>query len=157
MLGRIEAIDIIALVVIAGGLFLKFSGADGVVGTLLTTVVLFYFGKKELYDKAVERKETAGKIESVGELIRRIAKEEGVDPELAYKVAKCESSLNLDARGINKTGSVDRGVFQWNDKYHPEISDDCAYDVECATRAFCKAVSEGHLSWWNASKTCWEK
>ena len=157
MLSKIEAIDLIALVVIVGGLILKFTGADGVVGTLLTTVVLFYFGKKELYDKARDRKETAGKVESVGEMIRRIAKEEKVDPELAYKVAKCESSLNPHARGINTTGSVDRGVFQWNDKYHPEVSDDCAFDVECATRAFCKAVNEGHLNWWNASKKCWEK
>ena len=157
MLSKIEAIDIIALVVIVGGLFLKFTGADGVVGTLLTTVVLFYFGKKEVFDKAVERREKSGKVESVGEQIRRIAKEEGVDPELAYKVAKCESSLNPDARGINKTGSVDRGVFQWNDKYHPEITNDCAYDVDCATRAFCKAQKEGNLSWWNASKKCWNQ
>ena len=157
MLSKIEAIDLIALVVIVGGLILKFTGADGTVGTLLTTVVLFYFGKKEVYDKIVARKESAGKVESAGEQIRRIAIEEKVDPELAYKVAKCESSLNPHARGINAAGSEDRGVFQWNSKYHPEIDDDCAFDVECATRAFCKAVKEGHLSWWNASKECWSK
>jgi len=157
MLSKIEAIDIIALVVIAGGLTLKFTGADGVVGTLLTTVVLFYFGKKEVYDKVQSRKEIAGKIESVGEIIRRIAIEEKVDPELAYKIAKCESGLNPHARGINKTGSIDRGIFQWNDKYHPEVSDDCAFDVECSARAFCKAAKENHLSWWNASKECWSK
>ena len=157
MFNKLEAIDIIALVVITGGLFLKFCGADGVVGTLLTVVVMFYFGKKEVYDKVIARKETAGKVETVGEQIRRIATAEGIDPELAYKVAKCESSLNPDARGINKTGSVDRGVFQWNDKYHPEITDNCAFDVDCATKAFCKAVKEGHLNWWSASKKCWEK
>ena len=38
--------DIIALIVIVGGLILKFSGADGVVGTLLTVVVGFYFGRR---------------------------------------------------------------------------------------------------------------
>lgn len=157
MLNKLEPIDLIALVVIVGGLILKFSGADGVVGTLLTAVVMFYFGKKELYDKVIARQETAGKVETVGEQIRRIAKEEGVDPELAYRVAKCESALKPDARGINTTGSVDRGVFQWNDKYHPEITDNCAFDVDCATRAFCKAVKEDHLSWWSASKHCWDK
>lgn len=157
MLNKLEAIDIIAIIVIVGGLLLKFTGADGVVGTLLTTVVLFYFGKKEVYDKEVARKKSMGKTETVGEKIRRIAREEGVDPELAYRVAKCESSLNPQAMGINETGSVDRGLFQWNDKFHPEISDNCAYDVECSVRAFCKAVKEDHLSWWNASKDCWSE
>ena len=38
--------DIVALVVIAGGLWLKFSGADGLVGTLLTAIVFYYFGKR---------------------------------------------------------------------------------------------------------------
>ena len=38
--------DIIAIVVIVGGLILKFGGADGVVGTLLTVVVAFYFGRR---------------------------------------------------------------------------------------------------------------
>jgi len=38
--------DIIALVVVTGGLALKLAGADGLVGSLLTAIVFFYFGKK---------------------------------------------------------------------------------------------------------------
>lgn len=38
--------DVVALVVVIGGLWLKFSGADGVVGTLLTAIVFYYFGKR---------------------------------------------------------------------------------------------------------------
>ena len=38
--------DIIALVVIIGGLILKLQGADGVVGSMLVGVCFYYFGKK---------------------------------------------------------------------------------------------------------------
>jgi hypothetical protein len=88
-------------------------------------------------------------------LIRRIAKEEGVDPDLAVNVAKCESALNEKAVNTNKEGSKDRGLFQINDKYHPEITDVEAFNAEAATRFFCKAVKAGNISWWDASKKCW--
>jgi len=87
--------------------------------------------------------------------IRSIAKEEGVDPYLAVKVAKCESNLEPNAVCFNRNGTRDRGLFQWNDFWHPEISDECAFNVQCSTRAFCKAVKDGNLDWWNASKKCW--
>ena len=43
---KTEPQDIIALVVIIGGFTLKFTGADGLVGSLLTAIVFYYFGKK---------------------------------------------------------------------------------------------------------------
>lgn len=91
----------------------------------------------------------------VEEQIREIAKEELVDPDLATRVAKCESNFNPKAININTDGSKDRGIFQINDKYHPEISDQQAFDVCDSTRFFCKAFKAGNLSWWNASKKCW--
>jgi hypothetical protein len=45
-LSKMEPTDLIAIIVIVGGLILKFSGADGLVGTLLTAIVFFYFGEK---------------------------------------------------------------------------------------------------------------
>ena len=95
-------------------------------------------------------------FQEIAKGIRIIAEEEGVDPDLAVKVAECESGLNPRATNINRDGSVDRGLYQWNDKWHPEISDECAYNRYCATRAFCKAVKSGHLDWWSASKHCWK-
>lgn len=92
---------------------------------------------------------------SVEQQIRQIAKEEVVDPDLCVKVAKCESGLNPKATNTNTDGSIDRGIYQINNKYHPEVSQEQAFDVEFSTRFFCKAFKEGHLSWWNASKTCW--
>lgn len=95
--------------------------------------------------------------ESTEEMIRRIATEEKVDQELAVNVARCESGFNPKAININTTGSKDRGLYQINDYYHPEVTDEQAYNPEWATRWFCKAIREGHISWWNASKKCWDK
>lgn len=155
LLKRFQPIDIIAIFVVVGGLILKFSGADGVVGTILTTVILFYFGKKTLVDSIIERKLPEAKAETVEQIIKRVALGEGVDPGLALRVAKCESGLNPAATNRNANGSLDRGLYQWNDKWHPEITDEIAFDVERATKAFCAAEKAGHLDWWNATRTCW--
>jgi hypothetical protein len=84
-----------------------------------------------------------------------VAKDEGVDPDLALRVAKCESGFKINATNTNTDGSIDRGLFQINSKYHPEVTADQAFDLEFSTRFFCKAFKSGNLSWWNASKSCW--
>jgi len=94
--------------------------------------------------------------DEIGNIIMDIAIKEGVSPMLAYKVAKCESNLNPNAKNWCGKYGWDRGLYQWNEYWHPEVSDTCAYDVKCSTRAFCKAVKAGHLSWWNPSKKCWK-
>jgi len=156
LIKRFQPIDIIATITIAGGLFLKFFGADGVVGTILTTIVIFYFGKKGIVDKIIEKNLPDAKVETVEQAIRRIAVDEGVDPDLAVRVATCESGLNPDATNTNFDKSMDRGLYQWNDHWHPEITDDIAFDIEKSVRAFCKAFKAGNLYWWNASKKCWK-
>lgn len=42
-----EPVDCIAVIVIIGGLILVGQGINGLVGTLLTSIVFFYFGKKD--------------------------------------------------------------------------------------------------------------
>lgn len=148
--------DIIAIVVVIGAFILMFAGVNGIVGGILTTVVLAYFGKKEILDPLKEKTPPEAKTETVEQIVRKIAKQEGVDPSLAVRVARCESGLNPAAINKNPSGSIDRGLFQWNDKYHPEITDVCAFDVECSTSAFCKAFKKGNLYWWNATKKCWD-
>lgn len=156
-LKKLQPVDLIAIFTLAGGLILRGLGIDGLVGTILITIVLFYFGKKEIVDKIGSKKLPEAKRETVEEIIKRVAKEEGVSIALAIKVAKCESGLDPGAKNINPKGSIDRGLYQWNNHWHPEITDECAYDPECATRAYCKAYKNGNLSWWNASRKCWEK
>lgn len=121
-----------------------------VVGILAIVALLLVRLRKLLKQKEEPKKLT------VEELIRIIAKEEQVDPDLAVRVAKCESSLQPFAIRKNTDGSVDRGLYQWNSKWHPEITDQCAFNPDCATRQFCKAVKENHLDWWKSSKNCWK-
>lgn len=91
------------------------------------------------------------------EIIRKIAKEESVDPELAVRVAKCESGFDWKAIHLNTDSSRDRGLYQINSKWHPEVSDEQAFDPIFSARFFCKAFKAGHLDWWNWSRKCWEK
>lgn len=95
--------------------------------------------------------------ESIEQIIRRVAAKWGVDQELAVRVAKCESALNPRAINVNTTGSRDRGIYQINDYYHPKVTDEQAFDPEFSADFFCNAVKAGKLSWWNASKHCWNK
>jgi len=156
LLEKIQPADLIALVLMCGGLVLKFKGIDGTVGILLTAIVVYYFGDRTILSPMFKKKEEAIVLGPIEDTIRKIAKQEGVDPDLVVRIARCESGLDPGAVHINEQGSKDRGLFQWNDKYHPEITDDIAFDVEGSTHAFCKAFKEAHLSWWDSSKKCWD-
>lgn len=92
---------------------------------------------------------------SIPEIIKRAAEKYNISYDLALAVAKCESGLNPKSRNINTNGTVDRGLYQINDYYHKDVSTEQADDPEFAANWFCKAVSEGHLSWWSASQKCW--
>lgn len=156
LLEKLQPADLIALILVTGGLFLKFKGIDGTVGLLLTGIAVYYFGDRTILSPMLKKKKEAIVLAPVEATIRKIAKQEGVDPDLAVRVAQCESGLDPGAVHINAKGSKDRGLFQWNDKWHPEITNDIAFDIEKSTQAFCKAFKEGHLDWWNASKKCWD-
>ena len=123
-----------------------------------TTAFLAGYAGTAVIEKLLTKKEiiSSEKAETIEQLIRRIAAEQGVDPDLAVRVAKCESTLNPTARNYNAPDSVDRGLFQINSKFHPEITEQQADDPEFATKFFCQAVKAGNLSWWNATKKCWE-
>jgi len=46
-------------------------------------------------------------------------------------LAMCESSMRPDVRG--EVDSRDRGLFQINSRWNPDVTDECAFDVRCAT------------------------
>jgi len=68
------------------------------------------------------------------------------------KLAYCESRFDEYATNMNGGHSLDRGVFQWNKKYHPEISDECAFSVECSTKKTMEAINAGKQSMWMCDK-----
>jgi hypothetical protein len=124
-----------------------------------TTAFLAGFGGTAFFESLLSRggSQTIEK-ELMEQIIRWVAKEEGVDPDLAVRVAKCENpSLDPKAKHINEDGSIDRGLFQINNKWHKEVTDEQAFDPIFSTRFFCKAFKGGHLDWWNATRHCWEK
>jgi hypothetical protein len=61
----------------------------------------------------------------------------GTDLLIATAVSMAESGCNPSATGTNPPtegcpdGSRDRGIFQINDCYHSEVTDECAYDLQC--------------------------
>lgn len=58
-------------------------------------------------------------------------------------ISGAESGWNKDAKNTNQDGSVDRGPLQINDKWHPEVPDQCAYDYTCAFQAGWKISKNG--------------
>lgn len=99
--------------------------------------------------------------ENIRHSIRVIADSEGLsylEKDLLCDVCRCESEFVLTARLENSPKSIDRGLFQWNSYWHPEITDEIAYDPEKATRLACKAIKQGKAKlYWNASRPCWNK
>jgi len=147
-----------------GKLILGFLGgaiAGGFVGMLvdhsiITAFMSGYAGTSVLANLLQNKNiAEASTNQTIEDIIRTICKEEKVDPNLAIKVAKCESNLNPKAININTGGDRDRGLFQINEKWHPEVTDEQAFDPFFATKFFCKAFKGGFLSWWDASKKCW--
>ncbi|GAC1570289.1 MAG: hypothetical protein NVS3B20_01860 [Polyangiales bacterium] len=67
---------------------------------------------------------------------------------MAVAIAKMESSLNPNATHFNPVPrgcarSVDRGLWQINSCWHPEVSDACAYDSACNAKAMVSVSAHG--------------
>lgn len=127
-------------------------------GSPVTAAMAGYTGSSVIMNLIPnEKKSEQDEKKSIEATIEEIARQEHVDPELAIRVAKCESGLNPQVINTNANGSRDRGLFQINDKWHPEVSDEEAFDIEKSTKFFCKAFKSGNLNWWDATKKCWDK
>jgi hypothetical protein len=80
--------------------------------------------------------------------LRQLTRELGFrKPKVAAAIAMAESSGDPLARGENrKPRSTDRGLFQINDRWHPEVTDKCAYDARCNAEAAYE-ISKGGRDW----------
>lgn len=107
-------------------------------------------------EKEEKKTEEAKTEKEIIDLIKKTAKEYGVDEELAVRVAKCESGLNPKAININAPDSIDRGLYQINSKWHPEVTEEQAFNIQFSINFFCEAVKNGYIRWWKASQKCWE-
>ena len=93
--------------------------------------------------------------ETIPQIITRVCTENGVEPELGLAVAECEGGTDIpDRRG--RVDNRDRGIFQINSRWHPQVTDEQANNPEWATKWFCQMVKGGQLkTTWKASLPCW--
>ena len=84
----------------------------------------------------------------VVKIIQRVCEEEGFDVDLAMRVASCESYLRRYFVHVNNDGSLDRGVFALNSGYYGHITNECSFDVECATKVFVQQAKAGKINDW---------
>lgn len=95
-------------------------------------------------------------------MIRVIAKQNQVNPELALAISRCESEY----RQFNKDGSVlrgrenpqDVGLFQINERYHLEDSKKFGYDIYSAqgnVEYAMHIIKRDGIRHWTYSKPCW--
>jgi len=109
----------------------------------------------------MERPEDQGRSNLYDKIIKASV-ENGVDPDTALNIAMCESSLRHygengnTLRGLHN--SNDLGVFQINEKYHLEKSQELGFDIETPEGNIGYAMwlikNEG-VKHWKYSKPCW--
>lgn len=86
---------------------------------------------------------------SVEEQIRQIAEEHNFQwIDYLVRLAHCESRLDPYALNNNGQYGIDRGLFQINNKYHPEVNNSCAFDIRCATEWTMEMINNGEQHQW---------
>jgi hypothetical protein len=79
------------------------------------------------------------------------AVEYGVNPKLALWIVKHESEFNPRARG---DGEASRGLWQISRIYHPEVSDEAAFDVASSTAWSLERIRSGKVKEWSTYRFC---
>lgn len=129
--------------------------ADGIAGPI-TQEILQEASESALQAPITPQENTYTSIEGI---ITSVCIANGIEPEVLIAVATCESGLNPNAKLFNPgSNSTDRGLLQWNSKYHSEISDDDAYNPTKSIEWGCKYLKENPKNlhgFWSASEHCW--
>lgn len=88
--------------------------------------------------------------EEVEKQIRAIAQEADFKwPNYLVKLAYCESRFDKFAKGDSGNS---RGIFQIHQKYHPEVSDAMAYDIEASTLWTMNKINNGYQHLWTCDR-----
>ncbi len=81
----------------------------------------------------------------------------GLDWEEVYCLIYNESRFDPFAYYANTNGAgVDRGLYQFSDRWHPEVISECAFDYKCATKHFIKIRKQdgNYHQWWGYVNKC---
>lgn len=124
-----------------------------VIVSLYTSLVLI-----KLWDTAVGKEMVIGEVAMAKEelpmkdWVLNEVKNAGLNEYEAYVIINCESRWNPDNTYNNGDYGIDRGLWQINSKYHPEVSNSCSYDYKCATKEALRIYKErGNWSAWVCS------
>ena len=100
---------------------------------------------EELPDVVLENEVSQLKENPVREEIQRVF---GSNWELAYAVMMSESSGRVKVTNTNTDmhNSIDRGLFQINSYWHPDVSIECAFDMVCNIQEAYR-ISNGGTNW----------
>jgi|SRR5579864_8886516 len=96
---------------------------------------------------------TPGEPLNVPAYVQTAARAAGVNPRIAEWIVSHESRHHPYALGDN---GQSRGIWQINRVYHPEVSDACAYDVQCSTDWSLRRIQDGYVNEWTTWKYCRE-
>lgn len=97
--------------------------------------------------------------ETLEQMVERIAKEENFEwVDYFKRLIKCESNWNQYALNNNgKQLGVDRGLLQINSKFHPEVSNEQAFNAEYAIRWSMKRIQAGYQKEWTCNSKAIQK
>jgi len=168
---ELKRLKIIALITIAITLSLGFL-SHKVSNPTIVPDVQAKTSEKQLcdLDEVICEGETMPEIrnQSNKEYIRQIAEEHNF-PWIDYllRLANCESQYLkyekfnrvenqtpvwawIDGKKVitHYIKTVDRGIFQINDIFHPEVSDECTDDIRCATEWTMWRIKTGYQKEW---------
>lgn len=78
----------------------------------------------------------------------------GLNTELAECTVRNESGWREFAYHVNKDSSLDRGIWMWNDRWNPHISNECAFSWKCSTIAAIEKIKadKGYGAWYGNKK-----
>jgi hypothetical protein len=113
---------------------------------------------KEIVPEEVEKPQEQANLANqetreltVEEIIYAAADKYGVSRQEMYCLAYAESGLNPNATGYNTDAvqSIDRGLYQINQYWHPDVSDAQAYNAEFAADWTAQRLAiGGHSAWY---------
>lgn len=76
-------------------------------------------------------------------------------PDYLVRLAVCESRLDPKAvndKGNNPADSYDRGLLQFNSYWQKQVSDECAFSVDCSVRRAIDLINQGKQHLWACDK-----
>ena len=129
---------------------------------LITCSLTYPFLTPDIISDYKECKEIEYKVQSVEQHIELIVEEFGIDKALTpLLIIYCESSGRENATNLNKNGTTDRGLFQFNDKtwawLKPKLKiTSSPYNKIVATKVAKWLMINDGLHHWNASRKCWD-